>query len=1122
MSDHHAGSPPEDEGPAGGSEGHPAAADDFSVETELIDLRTVIELLERVGARMGEGGDRPGDAAAAPEVTGTLGDFSIVRVIGRGGMGIVYEAVQRSLNRRVALKVLPAAFAGDPHKLKRFLVEARAAACLRHPHIVPVHVVGSEDGQHYFAMQLIEGRTLAQVIARARRGREAGGGCADPTIGTLTAPRTAAELGRQAALALHFAHEQGIIHRDVKPSNLLVEDSGWLWVGDFGLARIAGQADLTVSGAVVGTLRYMSPEQALGERVGVDQRADIYSLGATLYELITLRPVREGDDRLELLRRIAEAEPTAPRRIDPAIPRDLDTIVRKAIATDPGDRYSTALELADDLGRFLEDRPIRARPPGLVDRAARWARRHRPAMAALACALLLAVVGLFGAGLWKNGVLRRHNSELKSALERAEAGETAARRLWYASQLRLGQQAWASGRVELAQDILDGLRSEPGGPEPSGFEWHYLCRICRHDVSVFSTREGLAVATAVAVRKGTMVTGHMDGTVVFWDLAAGREHARIRADDGSVQHLAFSPTGRALVSASKSDLKAPFQVTLWDARTARPLGRLPQARVAQHFKAAFTPDDRVLMVLDAAWPGDVARDRVVFWNLDSGGAPAVLGAAPVACTRMGCSPDGRWLATSAATGAVTLRDTMTGDVIAGPEESFVDIWELAVSPDGRTLAVAELGRVTIWDVRARRVLGCLPIRCPHIRFQFSPDGDRLAAIAEIGDNISLIADVRSSPRLVSMEGSVGKGLCFAFSPDGKALAVGGIGRPLALWDTSTGRRLAGFPGETGHVGCLAFTPGGESLIISSGIRPLRAWHLSRKPEPPDRLAGHKAEVWGLAYSRDGSTLISSSDDHLIKLWDARDGRLRSTLKGHGALAASVAVSADGSLLASAGFDRKVRLWELPGGGEIAVLGGHTEPVRAVVISPDRRLVASAGSDRTVRLWDVDRREPVQVLDGHTDVVRALAFDRTGDRLVSAGNDRTIRVIELRRGGRTLSLPCPDQVAAVAFSPDGTLLASADDAGYLTIRDAATWSKRRSVKVCDEGIPGLAFSPDGQTLAVGCGDARVRLYDPTTGQLMLELEGHGRRVNAVTFSPDGSTLASASHDGSIRLWHAGDH
>ena len=314
-------------------------------------------------------------------------------------MGVVYEAVERSLGRRVALKVLPFAAAIDPRQIARFRVEAQAASHLNHPHIVPVYSVGCQGGVHYYAMQLIDGPTLAGLIAGLRHQA----GDEDPTpvgpwaIPTLTSPdatptpaapaasswslasssardraffRETARLGRQAAEALEHAHEQGVLHRDVKPSNLMVDGRGHLWVTDFGLARFQGDASLTAPGDLLGTLRYMSPEQATADHAVVDGRTDVYSLGATLYELMTLRPIFDGSDRQELLRRIAQEEPRRPRAVQPAVPRDLETIVLKAMAKDPAARYATAQDLADDLGRFLDDRPILARRP------ARWSDRR--------------------------------------------------------------------------------------------------------------------------------------------------------------------------------------------------------------------------------------------------------------------------------------------------------------------------------------------------------------------------------------------------------------------------------------------------------------------------------------------------------------------------------------------------------------------------------------------------------------------------------------------------------------------------------------------------------------------------------------------------------------------------
>jgi hypothetical protein len=308
-----------------------------------------------------------------------LEDYQIMQEVGRGGMGIVYEAEQRSLHRRVALKVLSLGATLDPRHLQRFKNEAQAAAQLQHPNIVPVFAVGCEQGVHYYAMRFIEGKPLSALIAQRRASSEEGRAAPlEPHV------REVAWMGVQAAEALEHAHQQGVIHRDVKPANLLRDDQGQLWVTDFGLARWPADDALTMSGDLLGTLRYMSPEQASARRGLVDHRTDVYSLGATLYELLTLRPVCGGSDHQELLHQILHDEPLPPRRLCKEIPRDLETILLKALGKQVEERYATAQELADDLRRFLDGRPVLARRPALWERAGKWARRHRPLVASAA------------------------------------------------------------------------------------------------------------------------------------------------------------------------------------------------------------------------------------------------------------------------------------------------------------------------------------------------------------------------------------------------------------------------------------------------------------------------------------------------------------------------------------------------------------------------------------------------------------------------------------------------------------------------------------------------------------------------------------------------------------------
>jgi tetratricopeptide (TPR) repeat protein len=348
-----------------------------------------------------------------------LGDFRLVREVGRGGMAVVYEAEQVSLGRRVALKVLPFAAVLDPKQLQRFKNEALAAAHLHHPHIVPVFAVGCERGVHYYAMQLVEGQSLAAVIREMKTRAPA----AEPKTpatshGSNRDPgyvRMAVALGMQAAEALDHAHQLGVVHRDVKPGNLLVDALGELWITDFGLARTLRDGDLTVTGELLGTYRYMSPEQTLAKRAPMDHRTDVYSLGVTLYELLTLEHAFPGDDPHAVMRDIAEKEPVAPRKFNDALPVDLETIVLKAMSKDPSSRYSTALEMAEDLGRYLEDQPILARRPSVTARASKWVRRHKGFVTAAFVVLLVGLVGLT-VDLFRVGNEQR---QTKAALDRA-------------------------------------------------------------------------------------------------------------------------------------------------------------------------------------------------------------------------------------------------------------------------------------------------------------------------------------------------------------------------------------------------------------------------------------------------------------------------------------------------------------------------------------------------------------------------------------------------------------------------------------------------------------------------------------------------------------------------------
>ena len=398
---------------------------------KLHEILTALVLIEEHGQAQGRESARSSDSLDADAVAPQrLGEYRILREVGRGGMGVVYEALQESLGRHVALKVLPSHALLDSLRLKRFQHEAQAAARLHHTNIVPVFGVGTEGGVHFYAMQFIAGRGLDEVIDEVRRlqqdsrsaasdgshhGSASGDGDDTPAAANLSTLsdtpryyRSAALLGAQVADALEHAHRQGILHRDIKPANLLLDARGTVWVTDFGLAKAEGLEELTQTGDLVGTLRYTPPERLHGDG---DERSDVYSLGLTLYELLTLRPAFETSNRAELLRQIGHDEPPPPRQLDPKIPRDLETIVLKAIAKEPGRRYGTAGELADDLRRFLADRPIEARRMRWWERAGRWCRRN-PAVALSSIVAAAALVTGLAVSLWQ---WQRANASLLQA-----------------------------------------------------------------------------------------------------------------------------------------------------------------------------------------------------------------------------------------------------------------------------------------------------------------------------------------------------------------------------------------------------------------------------------------------------------------------------------------------------------------------------------------------------------------------------------------------------------------------------------------------------------------------------------------------------------------------------------
>ncbi|HZY87801.1 MAG TPA: serine/threonine-protein kinase [Gemmataceae bacterium] len=1055
-------------------------------------------------------------------------DHEVVGVLGRGAMGVVYKARQVSLKRTVALKmVLPGRGAGE-EELARFHTEAEAVARLQHPNVVQIFTVGLAEDGPYFTMELVEGGTLA---ARA--------------AGTPWPPRTAAELVQTIARAMHHAHGRGILHRDLKPGNVLLTADGTPKITDFGLAKLFADpgAGQTRSDALLGTPSYMAPEQAEA-RPDVGPAADTYALGAILYELLTGRPPFKGDTPLETLRQVTQTEPVPVLRLQPKVPRDLETICLKCLQKQPGKRYASAEALADDLGRLLAGVPIRGRPAGVGERAVKWARRQ-PALAALVALAALTLLGLAGAGWWYAARESRHALE-QSAL-RGEADDNAqlyrkerdaARLNLYISHINLAQREWETGHVGRTVELLEAALPGEGEEDRRGFEWYYLWSLCHGELLALS-HPGGTTALAFSPDGRLLASAGLHQTVRVWDAATGREAHALEGHTRRVQALAFSRDGRRLASASwVGGTGRPGEVKVWDMTDGRAVVTLPLA-CKQVPALSFSPDGRRLatagedrgrplqVCLWDATTGRLIRTTPVAADGPGGARPAAPHVNDVA-PRGGVafSPDGRLLA-SAGGRTVRVCDPATGRQLLSLTTGC-SARQLTFSPDNRRLAVCDKDRtLEVWALPDDRRAGAVtpPLRLKLLTAQteealplaFSPDGTRLA-VAE-ADGVVRVRDTATGKVCRALKGHKPGPLSVAYSPDGRRLATGSYDGTVKVWDALRGPKgdlafleLALPPGDMGFYG-VAFSPDGRRLATASGVA--RVWSAATgqplldlrdplpaavgppaAPPPTPRQLAQRGQLVGLshcvAFSPDGRFVAAPSGRDVV-VWDAATGRPALRIKARSTVSVwGLAYSPDGRRLASVVDERTVQVWDVSAGpGEVTaplltLRGPHAWNVR-LAFGPDGRRLTCTGGLWGLRTWDV-----------------------------SAGRGAAAGPLFTDEGGPVLN--------GLAYSRDGRRLAVASQRGAVDVWDvSAAGGARPALALALRGhtnqVSAVAFSPDGRRLASAGDDGAVKIWEAATGQELLSLPGHTSWVYAVAFSPDGRRLASASQDGTVKVWEA---